>query len=219
MEISDLVNTIEGLSEEQAVEIVARAETLAEEQAEEMPRRKGARPSAASSADAGAEILAGDGGDSRGRMPSPTLDELFGDEVSDSLAVATDLLTSDGGAGAVVEEDESVADAPSEEASPVEIDSDELDLTASAESDEIRDLALAAEGSEVEVVGREVTAPPSDADQDETARIVTEAVETGATSQEIEANPDGQRSQPLSSPKQTFSAEPAEGRDVEMNRP
>ena len=42
MEITDLVNTIEGLTEEQAVEIVARAEILAEEQTEELPRRKGA---------------------------------------------------------------------------------------------------------------------------------------------------------------------------------
>ena len=43
MEIADLVNTIEGLTEEQAVEIVARAEVLAEEKSEELPRRKGAR--------------------------------------------------------------------------------------------------------------------------------------------------------------------------------
>src|SRR3954466_3134602 len=46
MEIADLVNTIEGLTEEQAVEIVTRAEVLAEEQTEELPRRKGARPQA-----------------------------------------------------------------------------------------------------------------------------------------------------------------------------
>ncbi len=43
MEIADLVNTIEGLTEEQAIEIVARAEVLAEEQTEELPRRKGQR--------------------------------------------------------------------------------------------------------------------------------------------------------------------------------
>ncbi len=46
MEIVDLVNTIEDLTEEVAVAIVARAEVLAEEQADEMPRRKGARPMA-----------------------------------------------------------------------------------------------------------------------------------------------------------------------------
>src|SRR4051812_18693613 len=43
MEITDLVNTIDGLTEELAVEIVGSAETLAEEQTDEMPRRKGAR--------------------------------------------------------------------------------------------------------------------------------------------------------------------------------
>ena len=47
MEIADLVNTIEGLTEEQTVEIVARAEKLAEEQVDDLPRRKGARTPAA----------------------------------------------------------------------------------------------------------------------------------------------------------------------------
>ena len=47
MEIADLVNTIEGLTEEQATEIVARAEAFAEEQTEELPRRKGGRAAAA----------------------------------------------------------------------------------------------------------------------------------------------------------------------------
>ena len=49
MEITDLVNTIEGLTEEQAMEIVARAEVLAEEQTDELPRRKGSRGAAAAS--------------------------------------------------------------------------------------------------------------------------------------------------------------------------
>ena len=52
MEISDLVNTIEGLTEEQAIEIVAKAEVLAEAQTEELPRRKGARASASEPAPA-----------------------------------------------------------------------------------------------------------------------------------------------------------------------
>src|SRR3954469_2151926 len=43
MEIDDLVNTIEGLTEEQTMEIVSQAETLAEEQTDELPRRKGSR--------------------------------------------------------------------------------------------------------------------------------------------------------------------------------
>ena len=47
MEITDLVNTIEGLSEEQATEIVAQAEVMAEEQSDDLPRRKGGRAAAA----------------------------------------------------------------------------------------------------------------------------------------------------------------------------
>src|SRR3954466_6242087 len=70
MEIADLVNTIDGLTEEQAVEMVGRAETLAEEQAEDLPRRKGARVGARGPA---AETAP---------APSdrPTLDDLFGAE-------------------------------------------------------------------------------------------------------------------------------------------
>ncbi len=86
MEISDLVNTIEGLTEEHAVEIVARAETLAEEQAEEMPRRKGARPSSSASSSsseastATGEPATGEPGEGRtSRAARPTLDDLFGD--------------------------------------------------------------------------------------------------------------------------------------------
>jgi N utilization substance protein A len=177
-------------------------------------------------ADAGVELLAGDAGDSRTRTPSPPLEEIFGDEVTSSQAAALELLAPGLEAGHVRPADRA-ADAEMEDedepgpARGPEPDSDELDLTASVESDEIRDLALAEEGSELDVVGREVTAPPSEADQDETARIVTEAVETGATPQEIEANPDSERSQPLPSPKQqqTFSAGSAEEQDVEMNRP
>jgi N utilization substance protein A len=213
MEISDLVNTIEGLSEEQAVEIVARAETLAEEQAEEMPRRKGARPAAASLLEGGGDVAAGEDGDSRARTPRPTLDELFGDEAGGAESLSY-LEAPDAAEGEPVESPV-LGEGGGE--SPVELDSDELDLTASSESDEIRDLVLAEEGSTVEVLGREVTTAPSDADQNETARIVTEAVETGATPQEIEANPESGRN--LSSSKEPFSARPAEGRDVEMNQP
>ena len=61
-------------------------------------------------------------------------------------------------------------------------------MTASDESDEIRDLVLATEGSGAEIDGHEVTAAPSDADQNETARIVTEAIEAGTSPQEFEAN-------------------------------
>ena len=81
MEISDLVNTIEGLTEEQTVEIVGRAETLAEEQAEELPRRKGQRPAAVPQPDAGGDAGAVEAGDPRGRSARPTLDDLFGNEL------------------------------------------------------------------------------------------------------------------------------------------
>src|SRR3954447_23791662 len=60
MEISDLVNTIDGLTEDQTMEIVSRAETLAEEQAEELPRRKGARQAVPAVTEAPSEAVAGE---------------------------------------------------------------------------------------------------------------------------------------------------------------
>jgi len=232
MEIADLINTIEGLSEDQTVEIVARAETLAEEQVEELPRRKGARPVAPVTADASStsEAVGGsEGGDSRsGRGARPTLDDLFGDddtahdataeaEVETEAEVVPSITTE------TVDPTEADTDETEAEGSNggndevgTEIDSDELDLTASFKSDEIRDLVLAAEESGVEVLGHEVTAAPSDADQDETARIVTEAVEAGASPQEIEANETGggrNRPPAHSQHQEPFSADPVEERD------
>ena len=86
MEISDLVNTIEGLTEEQTVEIVARAEQLAEEQADDMPRRKGARPAPAASETSSADSESGTSStatavedqESASTGAKPTLDDLFG---------------------------------------------------------------------------------------------------------------------------------------------
>jgi N utilization substance protein A len=214
MEISDLVNTIEGLSEDQAVEIVARAETLAEEQAEELPRRKGARPAAAL-AESSAEVSPLEG-DARGRSVRPTLDDLFGNEPSGDELAAGDEMSPLADA---TETAESVVAEDAEPPGRLEADSDELDLTASVESDEIRDLVLAAEGSTTEPLGHEVTTAPSDADQNETARIVMEAVETGPYPQELESKVDAGRTSAPHSPKESISAEPAEGRDAEMNRP
>ena len=48
-----------------------------------------------------------------------------------------------------------------------------------ASDDEIHDVALAVETSHYSPQGHEVTSPPSDEDQGETIRIVTEAVEQG----------------------------------------
>ena len=81
MEIVDLVNTIEDLSEELAVAIVGRAEALSEEQADDMPRRKGARPATPS-----API------DAPSTEDQPTsLAELFSDHGGDGDQVPADL--------------------------------------------------------------------------------------------------------------------------------
>jgi len=218
MEISDLVNTIEGLTEELTTEIVGRAETLAEEQAEEMPRRKGARPAASSTAEAPGEAGGSEAVDSRGgRTPRPTLDDLFAGEVPPAEDAEADA------AEPPALFDEQAAEASGSDESDdtaMEVDSDELDLTASAPSDEIRDLVLASEESRAEDLGHEVTAAPSDDDQDETARIVTEAVETGAPPRESQASSaGGGRVVPPLPPQESFSAEPVEGRESDMNQP
>ncbi|HMB07464.1 MAG TPA: hypothetical protein VKP69_27500, partial [Isosphaeraceae bacterium] len=99
-------------------------------------------------------------------------------------------------------------------------DPDEMDLTGSNESGEMRDLALAAEGSGVEEIGREVTSPPSDADQAEMVRIVTEAVEAGASPREIVVNEaGGGRNVPPLPPTEPFATDEVEGRDSEMHQP
>jgi N utilization substance protein A len=196
MEIADLVNTIEGLGEEQAVEIVARAEELAEEQAEEMPRRKGARVAASGTAEGGEEAATAEGG--AGRPAVPTLDDLFSENHAGEAAAGGD--TDAGGEAAASGADES-------------------DLTASEDSDEIRDLALAAEPLQNEH-GHEVTSAPSDADQVETARIVTDAVESGGYAHDAERHEPGSgwTGPPLPA-NEPFSAEEVEGRESEMNRP
>jgi N utilization substance protein A len=146
-----------------------------------------------------------DGGDDRsGRIPGPTLDELF-----ERAAPSRDTPR------------ESATDARDRPAdAPDGSNAEELDLTASEKSDEIRDLALAAETSRSEDDGCEVTSPPSDADQDETARIVTEAVEAGSSPQEIEASEAGAgRNVPPLPPTEPFSTDRVEGSDSEMHQP
>jgi len=200
MEIDDLVNTIEGLNEELAVEIVGRAETLAEEQAEELPRRKGARMPAPVLTEGGEEATAGAADGGAARTARPTLDDLFGNA-----------------------EPGQVGDIPAEgEPADPELAAeggDESDLTAAGESDEIRDLALASE-SLSDQDGREVTSPPSDADQSETARIVTEAVEAGTSpARPTNSEAGAGRHVPPQPPQEPFSADEAEGRDSEMHQP
>jgi N utilization substance protein A len=169
MEIDDLVNTIEGLTQEQATEIVGKAEVLAEEQTEEMPRRKGARAGLSEPSPEGETAEPG----RAGRTARPTMADLFGDEDGTG-----------GGAGAASPSaDELFANATDQEEVPAEIPAEVAELD---QPEDLRDLALAEEGNPLEY-GREVTSPPNDADLEETVRIVTEAVETGATPQEIEA--------------------------------
>ncbi|MDR3639476.1 MAG: transcription termination factor NusA [Isosphaeraceae bacterium] len=191
MEISDLVNTIDGLNEEQTMEIVATAEVLAEEQAEEMPRRKGGGKSAA----AQAPVETSDGGD--GPAARPTLDDLFGGAPGEG----------DSPAGEEEVDDE---ERPEAEAQAEDEDAGE----------DLRDVALAYEESGAEDTGHEVTSPPSDADQDETARIVTEAVEAGVSPHPIVAQEAGAGpNEPPLPPTEPFSTDDVEGRDSEMQHP
>ncbi len=89
------------------------------------------------------------------------------------------------------------------------------------EDGELRDLAIAEEGHSGE---REVTSAPSDADQAETERIVTEAVEVGLdprySEHEIIANEAGAGPNfPPLPPTEHFPAERPGERDSEMHQP
>lgn len=184
MEIDDLVNTIDGLDETKAKELVERAETLAEQQQDEdLPRRKGARPAspaAAPSPETDAESL---------EQPPPSLDDLLG-EPPDSEKVSLE-------PGASSEFDSDVeptaalleSDLESDGNLNIDEDSDsELsELESSNRENDSHDRALAEEASGRNTEGHEVTHPPVDDDQSETERIVTEAVEAGPSLQEIES--------------------------------
>jgi transcription termination/antitermination protein NusA len=183
MEISDLVNTIDGLTEEQAVEIVARAEVLAEAQTEELPRRKGARGLATEPAPVVESLEEGEnetGTDvsADGSLPAEEYSESEFESESES-EIESDVDSS----AAILDAEtaESSSALPSEQASAVEGEFPPDDSTDSerdeASDDEIHDVALAVEKSSYSAQGHEVTSPPSEADQGETIRIVTEAVE------------------------------------------
>ena len=199
MEIDDLVNTIEDLNEELAVEIVGRAEVLAEEQADEMPRRKGARPqqpaSPAPAATAEPAPADQDGESKVDRTGRATLADLFPDEVE--AQTGGDLPTG------------LPADAEPEDAD----DPDPAD-------EEFRDLSLAEEQDNRDHDGREVTSVPSDADQSESIRIATDAVESGPTPEELVANEAGRGSNHpapfLSSGTTGSSPEPPGHRDQDQ---
>jgi N utilization substance protein A len=173
MEIADLVNTIEGLSEEQAVEIVARAEILAEAQTEDLPRRKGAR-AAASEPSGVAESLDYTEGD---LAASAAASELLGNGEfpdlgpdADQSSDIPDAATAELGSALPTEPGNTVAG----ELSPDDSTDPERDQ---ASDDDIHDVALAVETSDYSPQGHEVTFRPTEDDQGETVRIVTEAVE------------------------------------------
>ena len=94
------------------------------------------------------------------------------------------------------------------------------DGPAEEEEEELRDVALAYEESAAEDTGHEVTSPPSDADQSETARIVTEAVEAGVSPHPIVAQEAGAGPNvPPLPPVEPFSTDDVEDRDSEMQQP
>jgi transcription termination/antitermination protein NusA len=200
MEITDLVNTIEGLTEEQAVEIVTKAEVLAELQTEDLPRRKGARSSAPAEPSVAHEKP--DQGEADGDGVGVGLGDGDGDgdEYADGVEVGegaadspVEASTTDGDFlddgepdeeadldGAIAELDSALATDSTEtvvdDPSPDDSMNSEYDK---ASDDQIHDVALAVEASSYSPRGHEVTAPPSEDDQGETIRIVTEAMIEG----------------------------------------
>jgi transcription termination/antitermination protein NusA len=202
MEIADLVNTIEGLSEDQATEIVARAEVLAEELSEELPRRKGGRAAAALlEAPTGSDEPGPSGNDdspeeetrsvdltaANGTSTDDSADHFQTDTPTYSSAILSD---STGTARSALppEQDDVVGDEISSDESP-DSEGDE------ASDDEIHDLALAVETSGLSPQGHEVTSQPHDDDQGAAIKIVTEAVELGGPS-----GPSGPAAAPVGEP-------------------
>ncbi|HMF35686.1 MAG TPA: transcription termination factor NusA [Isosphaeraceae bacterium] len=189
MEIADLVNTIEGLSEEQATEIVARAEVLAEELSEELPRRKGGRAAAALLEAPPSNDETGPSGNDdspaeetrsveltaeNGTSPDDSADHIQTDTQTHSSAIPSDS-TGIHRSALPPEQDDVVGNELFSDESP-DSEGDE------ASDDEIHDLALAVETSGLSPQGHEVTSQPHDDDQGAAIRIVTDAVELGGPS-------------------------------------
>ena len=186
MEIADLVNTIEGLSEEQATEIVARAEVLAEELSEELPRRKGGRAAAALLEAPPSNDETGPSGNDdspaeetrpveltaeNGTSPDDSADHVQTDTQTHSSAIPSDSTGIHRSALPPEQDDVVGNELPSDESPDSEGDE--------ASDDEIHDLALAVETSGLSPQGHEVTSQPHDDDQGAAIRIVTDAVELG----------------------------------------
>ncbi|CAN5899492.1 transcription termination factor NusA [soil metagenome] len=212
MEIDDLVNTIDGLDEEKATELVEQAEILAEQQQDEdLPRRKGARLAASVESGNGAEAST----TLSPEAPAPSLDDLLGERPEAEGESAKAEITPEFDQAVVPDADEA-------EDTDSQIESDR--------ENDAHDRALAEEASGLEHNGHEVTHPPSDEDQSETERIVAEAVEAGPSQQEIESRAagDGPRIAPLPTTPDPSPADPSAGdeppdpdseSEPEMNQP
>ena len=168
MEIDDLVNTIEGLTPELAEAITKGAEQLAEEQGDELPRRKSGRAAAMAAAEAALTEEA----------PAEAAPEAASDGSEEGEPAAPEIENEGESEG----EGDGDGEGDSESEGEGDSESEGEDET---EAPGPRDLALASES--LVLNGREVTSVPDDTDITETERIVTEAVEIGATQQEIEA--------------------------------
>ena len=220
MEIDDLVNTIDGLDEELVTAIVARAEVLAEEQADELPRRKGARvpaPAEPAPAEGASPSSEGTSGTEPGRSARPTMADLFGDD-SGETSTSTAEAEPDGDR----DRDRALDDLGIDEAadlSSLEGDGGP-DGPDEEDGEDMHDLELAEEAQGGDGgTGHEVTMPPDEADQNETERIVTEAVEAGSSPQEIEAREAGSGAHvPPLPPTEPFP-EPGAGGESDMTRP
>jgi N utilization substance protein A len=222
MEITDLVNTIEGLSEEQATEIVAQAEVMAEEQSDDLPRRKGGRAAAA--------LLEASGpGDEPPPGPDESSEADNGEAAGEAVSVAYDSPDDDEidnhsppNSGDSIEPLDSALPAEAGETVEVDLPTDEsTDSEADEASDnEIHDLALAVETSGLSPQGHEVTSRPSDDDQGETVRIVTEAVELGGPGREMAAvvSPAAGATEPAR-PNPPNSSSPAQDRESHEGKP
>jgi N utilization substance protein A len=204
MEIADLVNTIEGLTEEQATEIVARAEVLAEEQTDELPRRKGSRGSSSSEPAPVIESFA---------EPDALTAALLTDEPlpgGDDFAEAEGDLPGDDPDAAVAEDGSALPTELADEiAGEVLTDESPESERDEASEEEMHDVALAAETSSYSPQGHEVTSPPSELDQGDGIRIVTEAVEQPAPKRGSGA--------PASTSRTDRAAESADGRSGDVS--
>ncbi len=170
MEIADLVNTIEGLDEELAAAVVSRAEELAEEQTDDLPRRKSGRTAAAladgqEASPAAPPLAEGEAFEGEGEGEGEPGEGPF-DGLEDDSEPGTD-----GDLESALPADLRDADDP--EAS----EDDDPEGEGSDGEDERRDVALAEETGRLTSGGREVTSAPDDAEQTETLRLVTDAVE------------------------------------------